>query len=122
MITSLHHSFKIENINFFWILSFISWANTFKIREFRPKSENFHHHSNFFMNFILRKKYLLPLFTIALKSKISFFLRFHHLFRGLTPLKIENFDQKLNTSTTTQKHFMMFLLRKNNDYLSSSLL
>ena len=48
------------------------------------------------------KQQLLPLFIIPLKSKISFFFGFCHLFRGLTPLKIENFDQKVKTSTTTQ--------------------
>jgi hypothetical protein len=48
MISSIHHTIKIENFNFFGISSLISWANTFKIREFRPKIKNFHHHSNFF--------------------------------------------------------------------------
>src|ERR1044072_8204421 len=33
--------------------------------------------------------------------KIPIFIGFRHLFRGLTPLKIKNFDQKLKISTNT---------------------
>src|ERR1044072_210252 len=102
MIKSLHLTIKMENFNFFGISSLISWANTFKIREFRWKIENFHHHSTFFMMFILRKKLTLPLFIIPLKYEIFVFLGFRHLSRGLTPLKLDNFDKKLKTFTTTQ--------------------
>src|ERR1044072_8526860 len=42
--TSLHHTLKIENFSIFWILSLISWANTFKTKEFRQKIETFHQH------------------------------------------------------------------------------
>src|ERR1044072_2457741 len=56
IITSLHHTFRIENFKFLGISSLISCANTFKIGEFRPKIENFHHHLNFFKMFILRNK------------------------------------------------------------------
>src|ERR1044072_5485242 len=53
-MTSLCQTIKIENFNFFGISSLISWANTFKTREFRQKFENFNHHSKFFTMFILR--------------------------------------------------------------------
>src|ERR1044072_9289249 len=102
MIKSLHLTIKMENFNFFRISSLISWANTFKIQEFRWIIENFHHHSTFFMMYILRKKLTLPLFIIPLKYEIFIFLGFRHLSRGLTPLKFKNFDQKLKTSTTSQ--------------------
>src|ERR1044072_3128397 len=52
--SSLHHFVELENFIFFWISSLISWANTFKTQEFRPKIENFHHHSNICTMFILR--------------------------------------------------------------------
>src|ERR1044072_5300015 len=47
IITSLHHIVELENFNFFLISSLISWANTFKIQEFRAKIEIFHHHQKF---------------------------------------------------------------------------
>src|ERR1044072_4843331 len=103
MIKSLHHTINIENFIFFGILSLISSANTFKIQKFRPKIENFHHLSTFFMMSVYTEKmFLLHLFITPLISQILIFLGFRHLFRGLTPLKFENFDKKLKTSTTTQ--------------------
>ena len=48
-----------------------------------------------------KKQKLLPLIFIPLKSKILIIVEICHLFRGLTPLKIENFEQKLKISTTT---------------------
>src|ERR1044072_7182739 len=99
-MSSICHTIKIEKINLFGISSFISWAKTFKNREFRQKIENFHHHFKFFMMFILRNNnYYLSCHSIEIK--ILNFWGFRHLFRGLTPSKIENFEQKLKTSTTT---------------------
>src|ERR1044072_9343225 len=46
---------------------------------------------------------LLPPFIISLNSKILFFFGFRHSFRGLTPLKLKNFDQKLKISIITLK-------------------
>src|ERR1044072_484660 len=61
IITSLHHTIELKNFNFFWISSLISWANTFKTQEFRPKIENFHHHFKIFTMIILRCfNYYLP--------------------------------------------------------------
>src|ERR1044072_9436979 len=45
---------------------------------------------------------LLPPFIIPLNSKILFFFGFRHSFRGLTPLKPKNFDQKLKIFIITQ--------------------
>src|ERR1044072_9258178 len=105
MITSLHHYFKIENINLFGISSLISWANTFKIQEFRPKIENFHHHSNFFMKFIRRRKYLLPLFIITLKSKISFFFWISSLISWVNTFKNREFRPKIENFHHHSKKF-----------------
>src|ERR1044072_2631148 len=59
--TSLHHIVELETFIFFWISSLISWSNTFKTKEFRPKIENFHHHLNICTMFILRCfNYYLP--------------------------------------------------------------
>src|ERR1044072_1947039 len=52
--SSLNHTVKFGNSNFFWILSLISWAITFETQEFRQKIENFHQHPNFCIVFILR--------------------------------------------------------------------
>src|ERR1044072_3958573 len=41
IITSLHHTIELEIFIFFWISSLISWANTFKTQECRPKIEIF---------------------------------------------------------------------------------
>ena len=57
---------------------------------------------NFFNEVYIEKKNLLPLFIIPLKSKFLIFKGFYHLFHRLTPLKFENFDKKLKTSTTAQ--------------------
>src|ERR1044072_6199752 len=40
---SLLCTLKLDNFNIFWILSLISWTNTFKNQEFRQIIENFHH-------------------------------------------------------------------------------
>src|ERR1044072_3087910 len=45
IITSLHHTIELENYKIVWISSLILLTNTFKTQEFRPKIENFHHHS-----------------------------------------------------------------------------
>src|ERR1044072_4442583 len=45
---------------------------------------------------------LLPPFIIPLNSKILIFFGFCHSFRGLTPLKPKNFDQKLKFFIITQ--------------------
>src|ERR1044072_463072 len=96
MISTIHHTIKIEIFIFFGISSLISWANTFKIREFRPKIENIHHHFHVVYH---EKQQFSPLFIIPLNSKILIFLGFRHLFCGLTPLQFENLIQKLKTST-----------------------
>src|ERR1044072_1698815 len=46
---------------------------------------------------------LIPPFIILLNSKILLFFGFRHSFRGLTPLKLKNFDQKLKISIITLK-------------------
>src|ERR1044072_7647389 len=103
MNTSLYQTIKIKKINFIGISSLISWANTFEIREFRPKMENFHQHLNFFHDVYTEKKIMISSIHHTIKiENFNFFLGFHHLFRGPTPLKFENFDQKLKTSTITQ--------------------
>ena len=82
-----------QKIIFFGISSLISWPNTFKIREFGPKIES-STTTKIFHEDYTEKQQLLTIFIIPLNLKILFFLGFHHLFRGLTPLKFENFDQK----------------------------
>ena len=52
---SLHHNMKKEIFNIFWIFEVIQWANTFEIREFRLKIENFHQLSELFPLFSLIK-------------------------------------------------------------------
>src|ERR1044072_5787072 len=87
---------------FYGISPLFSWANTFKTQEFRPKIDYFQQHSKFCTSFILIK--YIYFFTSSdheiLRSQ--FFLEFRHFFRGLTPLKLKNFDQKLNISNKTQ--------------------
>src|ERR1044072_6568238 len=98
-MTSIYHTIKIKKIIFFGISTPISWTNTFKIREFRPNIENFHHHSNFFLMFLLRNKMMTSLHHSIEIENFIFCLEFLYLLRGLTPLKFENFDKKLKTST-----------------------
>ena len=50
IMSSICHTIKIKNINFFGISSLFSWVDTFKNREFRQKIENFHHHSKIFID------------------------------------------------------------------------
>src|ERR1044072_847674 len=92
--TSLHNIVELENLFFFWISSLISWANSCKTQEFRPKIENFHHHSKIFTMFILRCfNYYLPS-SYHCTRKFEIFLDFVTHF-VVTPLKPKNFDQKL---------------------------
>src|ERR1044072_5676401 len=79
-----------------------SWANTFKTQEFRPQSKYFHQYPKFCTSFILIKfnQYFPSSYHENLRSQI--FLGFRHIFRGLTPLKLKNFDQKLNISNNSQ--------------------
>src|ERR1044072_5607007 len=91
MITSLHQTIKIENINFVGISSLILWDNTFKIREFRPK---FGPPLKIFHDVYTKKKSLLPLLIMQLKSKILILLGFLHLFCWLTTFKIREFRPK----------------------------
>src|ERR1044072_8667590 len=42
-----HHTMKIKDFSLFWISPLFSWANTFKIQEFRLKIEYFQQHSIF---------------------------------------------------------------------------
>src|ERR1044072_3870842 len=94
MITSLNQTIKIENFNFFGISSLISWVNTFKIREFRPKIENFHHHSNFFKMFILRKKIMITSFHHTIKIKNINFVGISSLILWADTFKIQEFRPK----------------------------
>src|ERR1044072_7892537 len=91
----------IEYFNFFWISSLLSWANTFKTQELRPKIENFLHHSKLCTTLILRK-FINTSLHHAMKIKDFNFFLFRHSFRGLTPLKLKNFDLKLKFSNNTQ--------------------
>src|ERR1044072_6527752 len=101
MNTSLYQTIKIKKINFIGISSLISWANTFENREFRPKIENFHHHSDILMMFRIRNNnhYLLHQ---TIKIENNNFFGISSLISSANTLKFENFDQKLKLSTTTQ--------------------
>src|ERR1044072_3536811 len=76
------YSMKFENSNFFWILSLIPWAITFKTQEFRQKIEIFYQHPNFYIVFILRNynKYL-PKYSMKFENS-NFFLDFVTHFVG----------------------------------------
>src|ERR1044072_2612585 len=79
-----------------------SWAITFKTQEFRPKIEYFQQPSKFCTSFILIKYIYFITSSDHENLSSQFFLGFRHFFRGLTPLKLKNFDQKLNISNNTQ--------------------
>src|ERR1044072_7763311 len=79
-----------------------SWVNTFKTQEFGPKSKYFHQHPKFCTSFILIKYIYFFASSYHENLRSQFFLGFRHFFRGLTPLKLKNFDQKLNISNKTQ--------------------
>src|ERR1044072_5313292 len=99
MDTSLHHSSKLEILNFFWILSLISWANTFKTQEFRQKFENFNHPIKVGTLFIMiNYNGYLPASFLKTRD-FYFFFGFCPSFCGLTHLKLKNFDKKLKIST-----------------------
>src|ERR1044072_6444462 len=100
MNTSLHYDIKIKDFKFFWISSLFPLANTFKTQEFQPKIENFQKHQFFSTTFIVIILINIP-FLHAKKIKIFKFFGFRHSFRGLTPLKLMNFDQKLKISKNT---------------------
>src|ERR1044072_8302522 len=93
---------KIKDFNFFGISPLFSWANTFKTQEFRQKIEYFQQHSKFCTSFIPKKfiEYFPSSYHENIRSQI--FVGFRHFFSGLTPLKLKNFDQKLNISNNTQ--------------------
>src|ERR1044072_153434 len=97
--SSYHENLRSQ---FFFISPLFLWANTSKTQEFRPKIEYFQQHSKFWTSLILKKfiKYFPSSYHENLRSQ--FFLGFHHFFRGLTPLKLKNFNQKVNISINTQ--------------------
>src|ERR1044072_3623052 len=80
---------ETRKFKFFSTSSLISWANTFETQEFQPKIEIFHKHSKICPMSIMRSLHH------TMKLENSIFLRLHHSFHGLTPLKLQNFDQKL---------------------------
>src|ERR1044072_9909110 len=118
-ITYLFHTIKIENFTFFGISSLISWANTFKNREFRPKIENFHHHSKFFMMLILRNNTYTSLFQ-TIKIENFHFFGISSLILWANTFKNREFRPKIENFHHHSKFFMMFILRNNNYYLSLS--
>ena len=83
-----------------WISSLISWANTFKNKEFRPKIEKFNQHQKF-AQFTSWESLLKTSFHHTMKLENMIFFR--HSFRGLSPLKIENFDEKWKFPSTPKK-------------------
>src|ERR1044072_4623722 len=93
---------KFEISIFYGISPLFSWANTFQTQEFRPKIEYFHQHSKFCTSFILIKYIYFLTSSYHENLKSQFYLGFRHFFRGLTPLKLKNFDQKLNIFNKTQ--------------------
>src|ERR1044072_8264740 len=103
---------KIKKFNFFWISSLFSWANTFKTQEFQPKIKNFQQHSNFSTTFILKmfKKYVPSTYH----ENKGFFFVFRNSFRWQTPLKFNNYDQKLKFSNNNKLFCITVILRKFN--------
>src|ERR1044072_7667658 len=94
---------KFEISIFFGISPLFSRANTFKSQEFRPKIEYFQQHSKFCTSFILIKYIFNSSLHHTVKIlDLNFIWDFRHFFRWLTPLKLKNFDQKLNVSSNTQ--------------------
>src|ERR1044072_2285727 len=92
---------KFENFKLFWISSLSLWANTFIIQEFPPKIESFPRHSK-----ICQKSSKESLISTSIHHAMKlkdFVFGFRHLVRGLTPLKLKNFIQRLKISTTIQK-------------------
>src|ERR1044072_9491232 len=121
MDTSLHHSSKLENFKFFWILSLISWANTFKTQEFRQKIENFHQHLKLCTLLIIINYNLYPHHHTAQLENCNFFwiislISWANTFNTKEfQQKIENFHQHLNLCT-------FFIIKNYNLYLPSSYL
>src|ERR1044072_3165171 len=111
---------KFEISIFFGISPLFSWANTFKTQVFRPKIEYFQQQSKFCTSFILIK--YIYFFTSSYHENLrsQFFLGFRQFFRGLTLLKLKNFDQKLNIFQQHSKFCISFILIKYIYFFTSS--
>src|ERR1044072_3486995 len=101
IIISLYHTIELENFNFFFISSLISWANTFETKNFDQKFKFFIITQIFAQRSSLDILINTSLHNIVELENLIFFL-FRHSFRGLTPLKLKNFDKKLNIFIITQ--------------------
>src|ERR1044072_2691766 len=117
-ITFLYHTIKIEFF-FFGISSLISWANTLEIRGFLPKIKNFHHHSKFFMRFIMRKIIINSLhYTVKIKYFNFFWIISLILWANI--FKTQEFRQNVENFHHHSNSFMLFIMRNYYYNLSSS--
>src|ERR1044072_882298 len=100
--TSLHNIVELENLIFFGFRHSFRGLTPLKLKNFDKKLKisiitlKFSRCSSLDVLF-------LPPIIIPLNSEILNFFGFRHSFRGLTPLKPKNFDQKLKISIITLK-------------------
>ena len=99
---SLHNTMKIKDFNFFFGFRHSFRGPTpLKLKNFDQKlkissnTQNFEHYS-------LWESYINTSLHHTMKDNEFKFFIFRHSFRGLTPLKFKNFDQKLKISNNMQ--------------------
>src|ERR1044072_9407161 len=111
---------KFKILNFFGISPLFSWANTFKIQEFRPKIKYFHQHAKFCTSFILIKfnKYFHSSYHENLRSRIFFWIS--PLFSWANTLKTQEFRPKIKHFHQHPKFCTSFILKKFNKCFPSS--
>src|ERR1044072_5954233 len=108
MDTSLHHPMKI---NFFF--TYFKFRHSFrgltplKIKNFDQKLKISNNTYNFTQCSFVESLINTSLHH-AIKMKDFIFFGLCHSFRGLTPLKLKNFDQKLNISNNTQNFAQLY--------------
>ena len=94
-------------MNFCWISSLFSWANTFQNQEFRPKLK-ISNNTKYFAQHLSWQCLINMSLHHATKNKDFNFFGFRHSFRGPTPLKLKNFDQKWKIRNNTQNFAQIY--------------
>src|ERR1044072_9236378 len=110
MITFFHQYMNIESFDFFWILSLISWTNTFKTQEFRPNIENSHPHTKFLPHIHPDKVLFIPPFIHPRNSRILIFLWILSLISWANTFKTQEFKPKIENSHQHRKFCTIFIL------------
>src|ERR1044072_8343204 len=119
--TSLHHSMKITYFNFFWISSlFFRGLPPLILKNLDQKLKISNNTQNFLQIYSLESLINTSLHHAMKITYFNFFWISSLFFRGLTPLKLKNFHQKLKISKNTIFFCTTFIMRMFNYCVPSS--